>query len=94
MCPICIIITWGGRNKIQCSNVEIIQAPKYETESSINKYDNIIVVSHSIYIVCLLYETISTVLISDVKPPYQTMLPISIESVLPGVNPPTTMSSL
>ena len=50
-----------------------------------------------ICIVCVLYETISTVLVSDVKQPYQMMLAISTESVpgqLSGVNPPTAMSSL
>ena len=45
--------------------------------ASIHQY-NPTVVSHSIYIVCVLYETIS---ISDVKPPYQTMLAFSTESV-------------
>ena len=49
------------------------------------------VVSHT----CVLYETISTVLVSDVKPPYQTMLAIFTESVLPpGETPPTIISSL
>ena len=52
-------------------------------------------VSHSIYIVCVPYETISTVLVLDVKPPYQTMVAISTESVTPpGVPPPTIMTSL
>ena len=64
--------------------------------ASIQQYDPT-VVSHSIYIVCVLYETISTVLVSEVKPPYQTMLAISTESVpvqlLSCVSPPTTMSS-
>ena len=51
-------------------------------------------VAHSIYIVCVLDETISTVLL-DVKRPYQTMLAISTELVSPqAVRPPTTMSSL
>ena len=64
--------------------------------TSIQQY-NLTVVSHSIYIVYVLYETICRVLVSDVKPPYQMMLAISTESVpvqLLGVKPPTTMSSL
>ena len=44
--------------------------------------------------VCVLYETISTLLVSDVKLPYQTMLATSTESVMLGVDPPTIMSSL
>ena len=60
----------------------------------IQQYDPT-VVSHLIYIVCVLYETVS---ISDVKPPYRTMLATSTESVpvqlLSGVSPPTTMNSL
>ena len=51
----------------------------------------------NLHSVCTIYETISTVLVSDVKRPYQTMLAISTESVpvqLSGVTPPTTMSSL
>ena len=59
--------------------------------TSIQHY-NPTVVSHS------LYETISTVLVSDVKSPSQTMLAISTESVpvksVSGVTPPTTMSPL
>ena len=43
----------------------------------------------------VLYETIGTVLVSDVKPPCQTMLAISTVSVTPAaVSPPTTMTSL
>ena len=62
--------------------------------ASVQQY-NPTVVSYSIYIVCVLYETISTVLVPDVKPPYQTILAISTESVVPpGEPPPTTMSSL
>ena len=48
--------------------------------ASIQQY-NPTVVSHSIYIVCV-YETISTVLASDVKPPHQTMVAISTEWVM------------
>ena len=48
----------------------------------------------SLHIVCVLYETISTVLVPDVKSPYQTMLAISTESVTSGVPPPTTISLL
>ena len=40
------------------------------TESLVNKCHNITVVSHSIYIVCVLNATISAILVSDVKPPY------------------------
>ena len=54
--------------------------------ASLQQYDPT-VVSDSIYIVCVVYETISTVLVSDVKPPYemtlQTTNSISTESV-PG----------
>ena len=40
-------------------------------------------------------KLVSTVLVSDVKLPYQTMLAISTESVRPpGVSPPITMSLL
>ena len=53
-----------------------------------------IVISHSIYIVCVQYEAISTVLVSDVILSYQMMLAISTELVMLDVNPPTTMSSL
>ena len=43
----------------------------------------------------VLYEIIATVLVSDVKPPCQTMLAISTVSVTPAaVSPPTTMSLL
>ena len=62
--------------------------------SLINKYDNITVVSHSIYIVCVLDATISALLVSDVKPPYQMLLAISTALVISGVPPPTTMSLL
>ena len=41
------------------------------------------VVLHPVCIVCVLYEIISTVLVSDVKLPYQTMLAISTELVRP-----------
>ena len=60
----------------------------------IQQYDPT-VVSHSIYLACVLYETISTVLVSDVKLLYQMMLAISTELVFaPAVTPPTAMSSL
>ena len=55
---------------------------------------NTTVVSHSFYIVCVLYVTMFTkVLVSDVNPPYHMMLAISTEAVKPlAINPPTTMS--
>ena len=61
--------------------------------ASIQQYDPTVVSPFNLH--CVYY--ISTVLVSDVKPPYQTMLAISTESVpvqLLGVSPPTTMSSL
>ena len=48
--------------------------------ASIQQY-NPTVVSHLIYIVCVLYQAFSTVLVSDVKLVYQTMLAISTKSV-------------
>ena len=43
----------------------------------------------------LLFEAISTVIVSNVKPPHQTMVAISTESVMSfGICPPTTMSLL
>ena len=69
----------------------------FKYHMTIQQY-NPTVVSHSIYIVCVL--CLLTVLVSDVNPPYQMMLAVSTEAVKPPgvqpptINPPTTMSSL
>ena len=58
-------------------------------QMSVQQY-NPTVVSHSIHIVCVL---MCTVLVSDVKQPYQMMLAKSTELVsTSAVQPPTTMS--
>ena len=82
-------LVWGSLKLAPINIIYILNVTKW------HQYDNITVVSRSIYVVCVLYETISTALVSDVKLHYQTMLAISTESVLPlAVNPPTIISLL